>query len=249
VYYQNDWRYDDLVARAGAPQKSYQTLAGYDTTLPRFTVKVYALDADGHVNQFSLEGGSWRHVDVTARVGAPRAELAELVAFDVSYFDQDQRVYYLDGAQHLHELTYREEPEPEPEPTEPAPEPEPTTRPVTLQRQSIPGPGPIPYRGEFPDFGVVPPGRLTQIRVPQVGPSDLEVRFVKHGRSTAECNNPAAVVVVREGQSTTPEMVNAIFGVSEPRFSTTSPLVFTACVGTTGPLPNFVNTQITVRFD
>jgi Fibronectin type III domain len=118
---------------------------------------------------------------------------------------------------------------------------------VTLERQT--GSGPVPYRGQFPAFGVVPTGHLVQIRVPQVGPADLQVRFVKAGHTTAECNNPSAVVVVGEGQSTTPAQITEIFGQAEPPFSTLNPLVFTACLGTTGSLPNWVNIHIFVEFD
>jgi hypothetical protein len=108
----------------------------------------------------------------------------------------------------------------------------------------------IPYLGRFPAFGVVPPGRLLRIRVPQVGPVDLSVYFVKAGRSTTECNNHNAVVPVNEGQSTTPAQIAAIFGQSEPNFSTVRPLTFVACIATTaGEAPNWRNIEITVQFD
>lgn len=123
-------------------------------------------------------------------------------------------------------------------------DPDPITIPLTLERQIVPS-GPIPYRGEIS----ARPGRLLQIRVPQAGPADVAVKFVKPGRRTDECDSPSAVVEVPEGQTTTPAQMNEIFGVAEPRFSQANPLIVIACMGGGGPVLNFVQLQATVRFD
>jgi hypothetical protein len=95
----------------------------------------------------------------------------------------------------------------------------------------------------------VPAGRLLTIRVPQIGPVDTTVVFVKPGRSTTECNNPDAVVPVDEGRSTTPAQITAIFGQAEPRFSILQPLTFVACIATaSGEAPAWQNIEITVQF-
>jgi hypothetical protein len=95
-------------------------------------------------------------------------------------------------------------------------------------------------------FGVVPPGRLLDIRIPQIGFVD----FVKAGHSTQQCNDPDAVVPVNEGQSVTPDQIRAIFGQPEPHFSTARPLTFVACVGTAaGEALNWRNIEISVLYD
>jgi len=124
---------------------------------------------------------------------------------------------------------------------------QPATRTVTLTRQQVTQ-GPIPYLGKFPPFGVVPPGVLLQIRIPQIGFSDTSVLFVKPGHSTEECNDPNAVIQVNEGQTTTSAQISAIYGQSQPPFSTVSPLYFVACIGKSGPLVDTMDIEITVRF-
>ena len=107
----------------------------------------------------------------------------------------------------------------------------------------------IPYLGKFPEGGVVPKGRLLRLRVPQIGASDLAVAFVKRDSSTANCGNPSAVVVLGEGQTTSPEQMRDIFGESEPEFTIQNPIFFVSCVSTPGPPPNFVPIEITIIFD
>jgi hypothetical protein len=123
---------------------------------------------------------------------------------------------------------------------------------VNLERQDIVQ-GNVPYLGEFPaPFGVVPPGRIRRIRVPQLGPVDLQVQFVKLGHSTTECGKPSAVVVLTEGQETIPQQLTEIFGVSEPQFDTQDHVFFVTCIGlsdSTTPLPNRIPIDITVLFD
>jgi len=125
----------------------------------------------------------------------------------------------------------------------------PETRTVSLQRQPV-WKGFIPYLGEFPALGTVPRGHLVQIRVPQIGPVDTSIYFVKAGHSTTECNDPNAVVPVDEGSTTNPRQISAIYGQAEPAFSSTNHLFFVACIATNaGEAPNYRNIEITVEFD
>jgi hypothetical protein len=118
---------------------------------------------------------------------------------------------------------------------------------IDLVREAVLGP--VGYRAEFPSFGTAR-GRLLRIRVPLIGLfEDLAVLFVRHGHSTAECGDSAAIVVIGENQSTTPEELESIFGVSEPEFDTLHHIVFVACVATTTPLPDRIPIEITVLFD
>jgi hypothetical protein len=133
---------------------------------------------------------------------------------------------------------------PSPTPTTTTP-PGPQTKQVTLHRQQVTQ-GPIPYVGKYPELGVAPPGRLLQIRLPQVGLSDTAVLIVKAGRSTQECNSSDAVVRLHEGQTTTPAQITAIYGTAQPTFSTLMPLFVVACVAHNGPLLHWVNIEITV---
>ena len=125
------------------------------------------------------------------------------------------------------------------------------TRTVSLERQIIVQ-GNVPYLGAFPSFGVVPKGHLLRIRVPGTGLPNLALAFVKRGHSTAECGNPSAVVVLSEGQTSTPQQLTDIFGVSEPEFTALDPVTFLACIALdppTSPLPDRVMIEITVVFE
>jgi len=122
---------------------------------------------------------------------------------------------------------------------------------VQLRRQIIVE-GPVPYVGKFPEIGVVPPGRLLRLRLPPLGFPDVALAFVKRGHSTQECNNPSAVVVIGEGQTTTPAQLREIYGVDEPKFTTHAPIPFVACYRTTNPtapLLQSVTIEIEVIFD
>jgi hypothetical protein len=237
AYKQGDWNFTEIVRGSGGPE--IRQLEGFAAggTSPR----VYATTDDRHILEFSYtpEQDRWRIRDLTADTGAPlHSGTPSLVAFAVD--DIDPRVYYLGEGERVHELAWYQDGG--------GGGGEPTTRTVVMNRQ--PGEPPVPYEGEFPATGVVPSGRLLQIRVPQIGPVDFSFQFVRAGRSTKDCNDPGAVVEVREGQSTTPDQINAIFGTSEPGFSTQDHLEFRACVGSgTGELPNFRDIEITVRFN
>ena len=131
---------------------------------------------DGHVREFSDDAQDrWAHPRSHLQKRVPRCTTwvrAPLVAFEVA--GTDPRVYYLDKDERVHELAYYQDG---------GGGGEPTTRTVVLNRQL--GEPPVPYEGLFPPTGVVPTGRLMQIRVPQVGPVDLSFKFVKAGRSTS----------------------------------------------------------------
>jgi hypothetical protein len=231
------WNHRDITESTGEPAGSCCSDALAGVAVGSTDSRVYTSGNDHRVHELAYYQGGWHHRDFTAEDGAPEWSSEALAAFEVGSTD-DPRVYYT-NREGVHELAYYQDGGGE----------EPTTRTVTLERQDIVQ-GFIPYLGRFPAFGVVPSGRLLQIRIPQVGPVDLSFKFVKAGRSTTECNDAGAVVEVAEGQSTTPDQINAIFGASEPGFSTQNPLVFTACVGSdAGEAPNFRNVEINVRFN
>lgn len=237
AYYQGDWHITEIIQATGAPEHTFE-LAGF--AVNGTDNRVYSTASDGHIREFSYSQDRWRIRDLTADTGAPlhHTGVSRLVAFAVA--GTDPRVYYSDKDERVHELAYYQDGSGDGD--------EPATRTVVLNRQ--PGEPPVPYEGRFPAIGVVPSGRLVQIRVPQIGPMDFSFKFVKAGRSTQDCNDPGAVVEVAEGQSTTPEQISAIFGASEPGFSTVNPVVFRACVGSdAGELPNWRDIEITVRFD
>ncbi|MEO1403213.1 MAG: fibronectin type III domain-containing protein, partial [Cyanobacteria bacterium J06635_1] len=108
-----------------------------------------------------------------------------------------------------------------------------------------------PYTGRFPAVGVGS-GHLLKIHLPRVGFQDTALRFVKPGFSTADCDNPSAVVEIVEGATSTPEQMRQIYDVAEPRYSSTRPIPFEACFAQadqTKPLPQNVSITITVFDD
>ena len=81
-----------------------------------------------------------------------------------------------------------------------------------------------------------------KISIPSVASKTLYVKFVKVGRTTADCGNPNAVVTVTDGQTSTTNQLKAIFGSTQPRF----PIRFVACVGaSSGLVGNSVQINIT----
>jgi hypothetical protein len=238
-YWQGGWHRRDLSTTVGAPYYSgTDDIAGFPTGNGGGS-RVYTKNfRDGHIYEYAFYQGDWHYRDVSDAADAPPwSGAGEIAAFLVN--GTDSRVYYQSNGR-INELAeYDDSPEP----------PGPQTRTVGLQRQMV-WEGFIPYLGQFPPFGVVSPGRLLQIHVPQVGLVDRTVYFVKPGRSTTECDDPSAVVAVDEGRSTTPSQMSAIFGQAEPRFSTSQPLAFVACIGSAaGEAPFWMDIEITVQFD
>ena len=85
-------------------------------------------------------------------------------------------------------------------------------------------------------------GHLKKISIPSVASKTLYVKFPKLGRSTADCDNPSAVVTLADGQSSSTSQLEAIFGSEQPKF----PLTFVACVGvSSGTVGNRVAINIT----
>jgi hypothetical protein len=125
----------------------------------------------------------------------------------------------------------------------------PETVTVSLKRQIMDGP--VTVLGAYPSFGVVPPGRVLRIKLPQVGFVDTFLAFVKTGHSTEEYPVPNAFEILTEGQSTTPAQMTAIFSVATPPYSTTNPLNFVAVLGEplSTPLPTWVDIEITIQPD
>jgi hypothetical protein len=233
-YWQGGWHYRDLSKDVDASHPEASGLSGFPMGSGGDS-RVYSKNGYyGHIYEYAYYQGSWHYHDVSEAADAPRwGGSGEVAAFLAA--GTETRVYYTDNG-HIRELAYYDD------------SPGPQKRTVSLQRQMI-WEGIPPYLGRFPSFGVVPPGRLLQIHIPQVGLVDLSVHFVKPGHTPAECNNPNAVVSLNEGQSTTPAQINAIFGQREPNFSVVQPLTFVACVGTAGVFPDWLNIEITVEFD
>jgi len=231
-YWRGGWHHRDLTEDVNASHPDSSGLSGFPMGSGGDS-RVYSKNAYyGHVYEYAYYQNDWHYRDVSDAADAPRwGGGGEVVAFLAA--GTDSRVYYGDNGR-IRELAYYDD------------SPGPQKRTVPLQRQII-WEGSIPYLGRFPALGVVPRGRLLQIRVPRVA-LNRTVYFVKAGHSSAECNNPNAVVPVNEGQSTTPAQINEIFGRSEPEFSTLQPLTFVACISPTGQAPDWINIEITVQF-
>ncbi|MEN3308795.1 MAG: hypothetical protein V7603_4997 [Micromonosporaceae bacterium] len=134
-----------------------------------------------------------------------------------------------------------------PFPTGPGnPPPPPSTVNLDLTRVIV-NDGPIPYAGQFPPFGSAQ-GHLLQIRYPSDGFPDSTLLLVKGGHSSQECNDPNAVVALSEGQATTPAQITAIYGQSQPPYTTLHPIGVVACLSSSQVL-NFVRVQLTVQPD
>jgi hypothetical protein len=106
----------------------------------------------------------------------------------------------------------------------------------------------IPFSGQYPPFGTTQPGTVSAITYPQSGFLDTTLLFVKLHHSTSECGDPNAVVPVKEGTTTSPAQLTAIFGSATPSFSTTSPLGMVACFSGPNPTPSFINVLMSVKF-
>jgi len=124
----------------------------------------------------------------------------------------------------------------------------PATRTLTLVRQSV-SEGYIPYSGVYPAIGSTQPGRLLRLRYPASGVIDTAVSLVRIGHSTLECGDPAALVRLVEGQSTTPDQITQIFGTPTPTFTTLTPIQVAACFEGPNPTPSFINLEMTVQFN
>jgi hypothetical protein len=120
--------------------------------------------------------------------------------------------------------------------------------PLTLNKGQVVN-GFIPFAGKFPPFGSTRPGRVTAITYPASGFLDTTLLFVKAGHSTSQCGDPNAVVPVKEGSTTTPAQLSAIFGTATPPFSTTSPFGAVACFSGPNPTPSFINLSMNVQFN
>ncbi|GAC1370827.1 MAG: hypothetical protein NVS2B12_22110 [Ktedonobacteraceae bacterium] len=118
------------------------------------------------------------------------------------------------------------------------PSPQTTTQTIELFRQTV-FEGSIPYIAKYPSIGFLT-GTLKQITIPSPEPGITFVSFVKVNRSTQECGNPDAVVSLRPGESTTPNILAEIFGTVSPSF----PVTFVACIGV--PLGQPVPTSVAI---
>lgn len=125
--------------------------------------------------------------------------------------------------------------------TMPAPdaEPEDKTFSVPLTRQPIVQ-GNIPYLGRFPTSGNLPSGTLRKVSLHSAWPA---LFFVKPGRSTDECDDPEAVVVLAPGTSLTADEMTELYGAATPNL----PVVFLACAQATPTLYEWIPIQITYR--
>lgn len=125
--------------------------------------------------------------------------------------------------------------------TDPAPEAEPEDKTfnVSMNRQQI-YEGFIPYLGRFPTGGNLPSGTLRKVSLHSAWPA---LFFVKPGKSTDECNDPSAVVVLSPGTSLTASQMAELYGAETPDL----PIVFLACVQATTALYDFIPLRITYR--
>lgn len=123
-----------------------------------------------------------------------------------------------------------------------------STAQLSMVEQQV-GSGPIPFAGQYPPLGMTRSGHVDSITYPASGFLDSSLLFVKTGHSTADCNDPSAVVALPEGRTTTPDQLAAIFGTMTPSFSPNHPLQAAACFSGPNPTPSFINLPITVQFD
>lgn len=118
-------------------------------------------------------------------------------------------------------------------------EPEDKTFTVPLTRQTV-SEGHIPYLGRFPTAGNLPSGTLREVSLNSAWPA---LFFVKPGRSTAECGDPDAVVLLAPGTSLTATEMTELYGAATPDL----PIVFLACAQATATLYDSIPIQITYR--
>jgi hypothetical protein len=107
---------------------------------------------------------------------------------------------------------------------------------MTMARQPIGSEESIPYKGQI---GPILRGTLVGVEIPARATQDLLVWFVKPGFTTGQCDNPDAVVLLRDGQSATQEQMREIFGDDRVKLDRTVSVV--ACAGLLPPqdLPSF----------
>lgn len=119
----------------------------------------------------------------------------------------------------------------------------PTTQFMNLTAQPVVS-GPIPYSGTFAGATT---GTLLSITYPSAGHAFTSIELLKAGHSSAECDDPSAVVVLNPGQTTTPSDILAIAGVAAPTFTMAHPLSLVGCfIGL--PTPSFFSVQLSVQF-
>jgi hypothetical protein len=101
----------------------------------------------------------------------------------------------------------------------------------------------VPYVGAFPtNGGLLPAGNLTEVKSTPWNPT---LFFVKPGKSTADCNDPGAVVALAADNKLSSDDMETLYGSSTPRL----PIVFLTCAAPTGPLLNMIPINITYTKD
>jgi hypothetical protein len=110
---------------------------------------------------------------------------------------------------------------------------------VFLARQSAALPGPAYFVRRF---GVGFSGRLRSVtHVTSVVPNiDAQALFLKPGRSSSDCHDPAAVVALSRGKTLTKAQMREVFGDDEPRL----PVRFAACISTVAATPTTLDLNI-----
>jgi hypothetical protein len=91
--------------------------------------------------------------------------------------------------------------------------------------------------GYQPFTGVFGGGINGTLRKIQNPTSDVGVKFVKPGKSTADCGNNDAVVYLAPGATMTPDQMKAAFGLAQP--SLQQQLRFVACVVSSRAVSSF----------
>jgi hypothetical protein len=100
------WHYRDLTADTGAGAAASNSGIAAMGTGSSLDPRVYYADPGGHVHELSWWSGAWHHRDLTGELGAPAAASGSALAAMGAGSSSDPRVYYLDGAGHVHELSW-----------------------------------------------------------------------------------------------------------------------------------------------
>lgn len=133
-------------------------------------------------------------------------------------------------------------------PSDPTPPSDPTLPrdfSLPLERQLI-DQGFPPFTNQFPIAGIGS-GRITKIFIP---PQQLGIG-IDFALLFAKVSNPSETVPINADESSTPEEMTQIFGVSEPRFNALQRIPFVAYLAqnSNNPFPDKVNIIITVIND
>jgi len=104
LYYDGEWKDNDLTLLAGAPDVFDAALAGYSTEFNQ-QQHVNFIGADSHVHELYYDNG-WRHNDLTQLSGAPAAAPDSPLDGYATAFNQQQHVNFVGTDARVYELVY-----------------------------------------------------------------------------------------------------------------------------------------------